>query len=163
MGGSRNNSRTGCYRFATQLAVTGGDRTERQEGQGKNSRASVSPINPYKSHSATTALEVQCDGADVGVIEALLMLGRSQRLSSKASFLVSVVNLSQPSPDIATQPWPISRTSHYLADFVVLHGVSLRRGLLFVFATIRLGKIDVLARGSASANSINQLGALSLG
>ena len=28
-----NKSRTGCYRFATQLSVTGGDRTGRQEAK----------------------------------------------------------------------------------------------------------------------------------
>src|SRR4029077_20022961 len=29
----KNKSRTGCYRFATQLSVTGGDRTGRQEAK----------------------------------------------------------------------------------------------------------------------------------
>ena len=35
-----NNSRTGCYRFATQLSVTGRDRTGRLEGQSAQNQAS---------------------------------------------------------------------------------------------------------------------------
>ena len=41
VGGSQNNSRTGCYRFATQLAVTAGDRTGRQRGQSARNQANL--------------------------------------------------------------------------------------------------------------------------